>query len=288
MPALININGAMSAPEDARIPVLDHGFLFGDSVYETLRTYRRKPFLFAKHFARLEHSAAAIYLQLPWTKDRMLSEVRRAIDAAGNEWEFRIRIIVTRGVGELNLDPSSCASPNVIIVVTELPVVPPAVYEKGVDAVISSVHRIPQFGASKTGNLIRQVLALREAKTKSAFEAILLTPDGKVSDGITSNIYLVKGKTLLTPSLEAGIVEGITRGVVLDLARRVGMTVVEGLFNPIEIDAADEMFLTSTTREVVPIVRVNGKAIGDGKPGKTTLHLIEAYRRAVGVLIQED
>jgi len=288
MPDLININGVISAPEEARIPVMDHGFLFGDSVYETLRTYRQKPFLFSKHFARLEHSAGVVYLQLPWSREKMLSEVRRTLEAAGMQSESRIRVVVTRGVGELNLDPGACASPNVLILVTPLPEVSAEVYAQGVDVVISSVHRIQQLGETKTGNLIRQVLALREAKSKGAFEAILLTPEGKISDGITSNIYLVKGQTLMTPSREAGIVEGITRAVVLELARRAGMNVIERLLDRREIDEAGEMFLTSTTREVVPIVRVNSRPIGDGKPGIVTLGLLEAYRREVDVLIEED
>jgi len=288
MPDLININGVISAPEEARIPVMDHGFLFGDSVYETLRTYRQKPFLFSKHFARLEHSAGVVYLQLPWSREKMLSEVRRTLEAAGMQSESRIRVVVTRGVGELNLDPGACASPNVLILVTPLPEVSAEVYAQGVDVVISSVDRIQQLGETKTGNLIRQVLALREAKSKGAFEAILLTPEGKISDGITCNIYLVKGQTLMTPSREAGIVEGITRAVVLELARRAGMNVIERLLDRREIDEAGEMFLTSTTREVVPIVRVNSRPIGDGKPGIVTLGLLEAYRREVDVLIEED
>jgi branched-chain amino acid aminotransferase len=288
MQTVVNINGVISAPEEARIPVLDHGFLFGDSVYETLRTYSGKPFLFSKHFARLEHSAEAIYLQLPWSRETMRSEVRRTLEAARNDTETRIRIVVTRGVGEINLDPNSCTAPNVVILVTPLPELRKEIYEKGVEVVVSSVHRIPQFGEAKTGNLVRQVLALREAKAAGAFEAILLTPDGKISDGITSNVYLVRGRTLLTPSLAAGIVAGITRAIILDLARRSGMTVIEGLLDPSEIDEAGEMFLTSTTRELVPIVRVNGKNIGDGRPGKTTLHLLESYRREVAVLIEED
>ena len=288
MQTLVNINGVISSPEEGRIPVFDHGFLFGDSVYETLRTYSRKPFLFSKHFARLQHSADAIYLHVPWTNDKMLSEVLRTVEAARNQTEARIRIVVTRGAGEVNLDPASCTSPNVVIIVTSLTELPAAVYENGVEVIISSVHRIPQFGEAKTGNLVRQVLALREAKAAKAFEAILLTPDGKISDGITSNVYLVKGQQLLTPSLAAGIVNGITRAVVLDLARRSGMTVIEGLLDPGEIDMASEMFLTSTTRELVPIVRVNGKDVGGGRPGRTTLQLLAGYRREVSVLIEEN
>jgi branched-chain amino acid aminotransferase len=144
------------------------------------------------------------------------------------------------------------------------------------------------LGEVKTGNLLRQVLARQEAQRSGAFEAILLTSEGKISDGITSNVYLIRGRRLLTPSLEAGIVEGITRRIVLELARRDGLEVVEGLLDPGEIDVADEMFLTSTTRGIVPIVSVNDKSVGRGKPGPVTLQLTDGYRRELDVLIKED
>jgi branched-subunit amino acid aminotransferase/4-amino-4-deoxychorismate lyase len=157
-----------------------------------------------------------------------------------------------------------------------------------VDVVISSVHRSVRFADIKTGSLIHQVLARREAKLKHAFEAILLTEDGNLSDGITSNIYMVQDGKLLTPAHDAGIVEGITRGVVLELARDMGLQIVESLFQTSEIAAADEMFLTSTTREIVPIARVDGQPVGSGRPGSVTLALLQAYRAAVERLAAED
>jgi branched-subunit amino acid aminotransferase/4-amino-4-deoxychorismate lyase len=165
---------------------------------------------------------------------------------------------------------------------------PDRVYREGVDVVLSSVRRSERFADIKTGSLIHQVLARREAKSRHALEAILLTAEGKISDGITSNIYMVRDGKLLTPSRAAGIVEGITRGVVLDLARGAGLEVVEGLFAAEEIESAEEMFLTSTTREVVPIARVDGNPIGTGKPGPLTLLLLAAYRRAIAELVLEN
>lgn len=285
---MININGSITAPDEAKIPVLDHGFLFGDSIYETLRTYRGKPFLFSKHFARLERSAAAIYLHLPWDQARTLRELRRTIDAAANPGESRIRITVTRGIGDVGPDMDSCGTPNVVIFATPLTELPREVYENGVDVVISSLYRSRQLADAKTGNLLRSVLAIREAKASGAFEAISLTAEGKISDGITSNIYFVQESRLLTPSAGAGILEGITRGAVLELARRSGLEVVEGLFELGEIGRSQEMFLTSSTREIVPIVRVDGKLVGDGRPGPVTQQLLEAYRREVDTRLQED
>jgi branched-subunit amino acid aminotransferase/4-amino-4-deoxychorismate lyase len=175
-----------------------------------------------------------------------------------------------------------------IIIVVPLIVPPERVYREGVDVVISSVKRGGRFADIKSGSLIHQVLALREAKSKGAFEAILLTAGEKLSDGITSNIYLVRDGTLLTPSPDAGIVGGITRQVVLELAGKMGITVSQGLFGVEEIRKADEMFLTSTTREVVPIARVDGNPVGGGQPGPVTTRLLEAYRRAVDRLAEEN
>lgn len=288
MPTRININGTITTPEEARVSVLDHGFLFGDSVYETLRTYGGKPFLFSKHWARLQHSANAIHLGLLWDKERTRAEILRTLKEANNPQESRIRLVVTRGIGDLSPDTDACITPTGVLIVSPLVEQALEVYEKGVEVIVSSFHRNLQFADVKTGNLIRQVLAFREAKAAGAFEAILLTPEGMISDGITSNIYLIEGRKLLTPSNDAGIVEGITRGVVLDLARAAGLEVVEGLLRADAIASAEEMFLTSSTREVVPIVRVNRNPIGNGKPGAVTLALLKAYRQAVDRLIEEN
>jgi branched-chain amino acid aminotransferase len=284
MPTRININGVVAPPDEAKISVLDHGLLFGDSVYETLRTYNGKPFLFSRHFARLEHSARAIDLTLPWMKAKALEEVRKTLFAG----ECRIRLLVTRGIGEVAADIETCTDPTPIIIVVPLVVPPERIYREGVETVISSVRRSSRFADIKTGSLIHQVLARREAKAKRAYEAILLTADEKLSDGITSNIYIVRDRKLLTPSHAAGIVEGITRGVVLDLAREIGLQIVEGLFEVNEIAEADEMFLTSSTREIVPISSVDGKPVGNGQPGPVTHMLLRAYRTAIERLAQED
>jgi branched-chain amino acid aminotransferase len=284
----VNINGLISPIEDGRISVLDHGFLFGDNIYETLRTYDGKPFLFTKHYERLERSGRTIFLDIPWTRDRMLAEVARTLAASSYSGESRIRITVTRGIGGVGPDPDSCEAPTSIIFATPLPELPSTVYSDGVNVVVSSFYRSRQLGDAKTGNLLRSVLALREAKAAGAFEAITCTEDGKISDGITSNLYLIQQNRLLTPSADAGILEGITRAVVLGLARDAGLEIVEGVFDLGEVERSNELFLTSSTREVVPIVRVNGKAVGTGRPGAVTLKLLEAYRNEVKRLLLED
>ncbi len=288
MPGLIGVNGRITAAEDAVIPVLDHGFLFGDSVYETLRTHRQKPFLFSRHFVRMEHSARRIELELPWSREKSFDEVCRTVSAAGAASEWRIRLTVTRGVGAVGPDPGTCESPNVIVIVTPLVELPESIYTAGVDVVVSSLQRTMHLADAKTGNLIRTVLAQRESQLAGAFEAILLTPEGWISDGITSNIYIVRNGQIRTPSREANSLEGITRGVVLGLARRMGIDVVEGLLHRDEIERADEIFLTSTTREVVPVVRVDRRQVSNGKRGPVTRRLREAWVGELQTLIQEN
>jgi branched-chain amino acid aminotransferase len=268
--------------------VFDHGLLYGDSVYETFKTHGGRLFLFSRHFARLEQSARGVCLELPWSKERTRDEILRTIAAAKYPVETRIRLVVTRGVGDLVPDPETCRDPQIIIMVSPLKPMPAELYTKGVDVIVSTIPRGGMVAQQKTGNLMHQVLATREANAKAAYEAILLNTDGYMSDGITSNIYMIHGSTLKTPSVEASIIEGITRGAVLDLARNSGMTVVEGLFRPAEFRNAEEMFLTSTNREVVPIVRVDGKPIGNGRPGPWTLKILDAYRKAIEQLARED
>jgi branched-chain amino acid aminotransferase len=283
-PINININGVITAPQDAKISVLDHGLLFGDSVYESLRTYGGKPFLFSRHFARLQHSADAINLKLPWSKSKTLEEIRKTCLPG----ECRIRLIVTRGIGDVSATTETCVGPTVIIIVVPLAAPDEKIYTEGVEVVISSIKRSGRLADIKTGSLIHQVMARQEADSKNAYEAVLLTADEKLSDGITSNIYLVQDRKILTPSHDAGIVEGITRGVVLTLAREMGLEVVEGFFDVGEVARAHEMFLTSSTREVVPITRANGSTIGVGKPGPVTLMLLKAYQSALAQLTLED
>jgi branched-subunit amino acid aminotransferase/4-amino-4-deoxychorismate lyase len=195
--------------------------------------------------------------------------------------------LVTRGTGDYP-PTETCVGPTVIIIVVPLVAPEARIYTDGVEVILSSIRRGGQFADIKTGNLIHQVMARQEADSKHAYEAILLTADEKLSDGITSNIYMVLGGEILTPAHDAAIVEGITRGVVLNLARQMGLHVVEGVFDVGGIARADEMFLTSSTREIVPITRANGSTIGSGKPGAVTLMLLKAYREALDQLIMED
>lgn len=288
VPGLVNINGTISPISEGKVPVLDHGFLFGDNIYETLRTYNQKPFLFSRHFERLRRSARAVFMELPLTREQLFAETVRTLQAAGASTEHRLRITITRGAGDVGPDPDSCDAPNVIIFATPLPPIRAEVYENGVEVIVSTFYRSRQLGDAKTGNLLRSVLALREAKAAGAYEAITLTSEGEISDGITSNVFFIQDSKLLTPSTESGILEGITRAVVLDLARRAGLSVVEDVLDLSIVEKSSELFLTSSTRGVVPIVRVSGKPVGTGRPGPVTRQLMEAYRREIDILLKED
>ena len=289
MQACVNINGTITSADNAAISILDHGFLFGDSVYDAFRTYERKLFLFNRHFDRLEYSARGVFLTLPWTREKFRSEMMRTIEAANYAGESKARLIVTRGIGEVIADPETCSGPNVIIIVAPLKPYPAEMYSDGVEMTVSSIPRGGMVADYKTGNLMHQVLATREAKSRNAYDAILLTTEGFISDGIACNVFMIQDSTLKTPGHEASIIEGITKGVVINAARTLGMNVVQGLFHPDEIERSTEMFLTGTYREVVPVVRVDGKPIGNGRPGSWTRKIMEAYRVEVKrLLIQED
>ena len=183
MPTRINIGGAITPPEDARIPVLDHGFLYGDSVYESFRTYRQRPILFERNFARLRKAAVSIGLALPFDEPTLLDEVIRTINATGNDGESLVRIIVTRGVGDMTPDPASCSTPGSVIIVLPLAAPGEHLYRDGIGVIFSKLKRDTHIASIKTGNLIHQVLGAQEAHAGGAEEAIFLTADGRVSDG---------------------------------------------------------------------------------------------------------
>ena len=273
MSLLIKIDGATyRSREDARISVFDHGFLFGDSVYEVIRTYRGRPFEVGPHLARLFRSAKGISLEIPLTKEALAAEIDAAVREAACPGEAYVRLIVTRGTGEIDINPATCARPSVVLIVKDLVAWPAALYEKGLDvAIVSTVRNEPGTvdPAIKTGNYLNSVLALIEARRRGAQEACMLNGHGFLTECTTSNIFFVREGQLLTPSLESGILSGITRSDVIRIARENGIPCREGSFKPDELRAASEAFITSTTRGIMPIGTVDGRPIGD--PAKRPL-----------------
>jgi branched-chain amino acid aminotransferase len=276
----VHVAGRITAPESAHISVLDRGFLYGDSVYETIATMHGRPFALAQHLDRLERSAGRIGLPLP-PRASIEAAVAATLAEASND-ESRVRVVVTRGTGAMDLDPASAGEPQLVVIVTPRNGPTPEMYQAGVGVAIVSVTRNDPRAidpAVKSGNYLNNVLALGEARRRvRAHEAILCASGGSVAEGATSNVFFVSAGEVRTPALAVGILDGITRGMVLDLCRQHGIPAAERAFvAPDELRAADELFLTSAVRGVLPVTAVDGVPVGDGKPGPMTRRLRALY-----------
>lgn len=285
MAATVNVNGQISAQENAVIPVFDHGFLYGEGIYETLRTYRGRLFLFDRHLRRLRNSARLIDLTIPFANDdKLVAHIRDTIDAADlEENEAYIRIMITRGVGELTYDLRATPEPSWVIIVKPLVPPPADVYERGVKVVLVDIVRNHPQAVNpmiKSNNLMNSALAAQEALKRGGFEAVMRNYRGELTECTQSNLFIVKNGAALTPPLESGLLPGITREFVFDLGRDNGVEVREQVLRDNDLFGADEAFLTSTTREVLPIVAVDERPIGNSKPGATTLKLLKSFRAA--------
>jgi branched-chain amino acid aminotransferase len=282
---LVNVNGTIADQAHAVVSVFDRGFLYGEGVYETMRTYHGVPFLFDRHMHRLRHSADLLALPIPLADADIDTRVADTMRAAGldgsRHHEAYIRILVTRGVGDLSYDLSVCVSPSMIIIVK--PQVDPAVevYQHGVPVVIVSTVRNHPGTVNpviKSNNLLNNALAMQEAVKKSAFEGVMRNYRGELAECTTSNLFIVKHGAALTPPLDAGLLPGITREFVFEVGAGCGVPVREAVLHDDDLFGADEAFLTSTTRELVPIVRVDDRLIGSGVPGPVTATLLAAFR----------
>lgn len=284
VPIAVNIDGSIHGADDARISVFDHGFLFGDGVYEVLRTYQQRPFLYAEHLARLRASAARIALACPLTDEALLARIRDTIAAARLTGEAYIRLLLTRGVGEIVYDPRACPHPTLVVIVKAHVDLPEAARVSGVPVALVSVvrnHPASVHPAIKSNNLLNNALAMQQAHAAGAFEALMRNHRGELCECAQSNIFFVRAGRLLTPPVTAGLLVGVTRAFVLDLARRLGLDVDEPVLTEDELPGMDEAFLTSTTREIVPVVRVGSRVIGTGRPGPVTRQLMAAFAEAV-------
>ena len=268
MSTKINIDGTISDAEQARVLVLDRGFLYGDSIYEVIRTYEGRPFALDEHLARFERSAASMDIPLP-ERDGLVAEIERTLQAGGNE-ESYCRIIVTRGNGPLTLDPATARDPMTVIVVKAFEPFPEAMFEQGIRVAIPSIRRNLRSAvdpAIKSGNYLNSILALGEARRAGYDDALMLDVEGRVTEATTSNVFAVRDGVLCTPRLETGILEGVTRGLVLQLAQARGMRCEACDLYPDDLVAAEEVMLTSTLREAMAVVAVGDSAVGSGRPG---------------------
>jgi len=296
MEAMFHVNGRLCRRDEAVISVLDHGFLYGEGVYEVCRTYHRRLFLFDRHLRRLRASAAMLALPAPLSNEALTARVEETMAAAGASPdvpgpEAYVRLLLTRGVGEISYDISTCPEPSLVVIVREHVPPPSSVYERGVRVSFVSVVRNHPDAIDpliKSNNLLNNALAMQEAIRRGAFEAVMRNHLGELAECSQSNLFIVRDDAVLTPPLEAGLLAGITREFLFEIGREIGLTFSEAVLRDEDLLKADEAFLTSTTRELVPIVAVDEHTIGSGRPGRVTRSLLEAFRRRADALARAD
>lgn len=278
----VYVNGVIKPAEQAVVPVYDHGFLYGEGVYETLRTYNKVPFLYDRHQARLRASAKRIHLDVPFTDEQLSGWIDETVTAAGEMREAYIRVLLTRGVGELNYDPRSTPNPTTVIIVKPLEEPPARVFENGINICLVDILRNHPGSVNpliKANNLLNNALAMQDAYRRGGEEALMCNYRGELSECSQANFFMVRNGAVLTPPSEAGLLEGITRAFIFEVGRDAGIDVRDEVLYPKDLEDADEAFITSTTRELSPITSIEGKPVGTGQVGTITKKLLEGYRR---------
>lgn len=279
----IYIDGKFYDKEQAVISVFDHGLLYGDGVFEGIRVYHGKVFKLSDHITRLYASAKAIALTIPLKKREMEKAVLDAMRINRKKNGY-IRLVVTRGEGTLGLDPVHCGKPTVIIIVADIQLYPEELYKKGVKIITSSTRRIPPECLDpriKSLNYLNNILAKLEARRSGAMEALMLTTEGLVAECTADNIFVVKSGRLLTPHPCKGALDGITMRTVFEIAKARGIECAEADLSQYDLYTSDECFITGTGAELVPVIEIDSREVGDGKPGPLTLTLIEDFRGLV-------
>ena len=277
---LIYLNGRIVPQEEATVSVFDHGFLYGDGVFEGIRVYDGNVFQLKEHLDRLYESARSIALEIPLETEQL---TRATLDtvAANGKRDVYIRLVVSRGPGDLGIDPAKCSRPTVVIIVATIALYPPELYARGIALVTTSVRQIPLQCLDpriKSLNYLNNIMAKIEAKQAGAMEGVMLNCQGRVAECTADNIFIVKNGGLRTPPLLEGALGGITRGAVIDLARNAGIECLETRMGLHDLYNADECFLTGTGAEVMPVSSVDGRRIGPGRPGETTQRLMAGLR----------
>ncbi len=277
----VYVNGTISPAHQAVVPVYDHGFLYGEGVYETIRTYNKVPFLLDRHNRRLRASADRLHLDVPFVDEALARWMDDTVRAAGELREAYIRVLLTRGIGELTYDVGATPRPTLVIIVKPLDEVPARVDQDGVR--ISLVPTLRNHPGTvnpliKSNNLLNNAIAMQEANRRAAEEALMCNYRGELSECSQSNFFMVRRGVVLTPPSEAGLLEGITRAFLFELGAAEGIEVREETLVPADLGTAEEAFITSTTRELSPVVQIDDRRVGSGKPGPVTTRLLQAYR----------
>lgn len=279
----IFLNGEFVTKENAKISVYDHGFLYGDGVFEGIRVYSGNVFRLKEHMDRLYNSAKSILLTIPYTKEELTEYVVETIRK--NQYQDAyIRLVVSRGVGDLGLDPYKCQKPQVVIIAEPLALFPKHLYETGIEVVTVATRRNRSDVLSpkvKSLNYLNNVLVKIEAHLANVNEALILNDQGYIAEGSGDNVFIVKDEVIYTPPGYVGALEGITRQAIIEIAQELGYVVKEEPFTRHDVYVADEVFLTGTAAEVIAVVKVDGRVIGEGVPGPHTKRLLEEFRRRV-------
>lgn len=275
------LNGKFVKRQDAKVSIFDHGLLYGDGVFEGIRSYNCLVFKLKAHIDRLYASAKGIALKIPLSKAEMQEAIVDTLKANKLKDAY-VRVVVTRGEGDLGLDPRNCSKPTIFIITDKIALYPKELYENGLDIITVATRRnIPEAvnPQIKSLNYLNNILGKIEAINAGVLEAVMLSHDGFVTECTGDNIFMVKDKLLLTPPVYSGILKGITRDAVLNLASQAGLKAQEALFARFDLYAADEVFLTGTAAEIIPVIKIDGRPIGDAKVGRMTLKLMSGFKR---------
>lgn len=276
----VYIDGKWYPKSEAKISVFDHGLLYGDGVFEGIRSYNGLVFKLAEHLSRLYESAHTILLKIPMDRKKMTEVIIETL-CRNRLRDAYIRVVVTRGVGDLGLDPEKCKRAAIIIITDKIVLYPDRLYKNGLEIItVPTVRNLPEAvnPALKSLNYLNNILAKIEATNSGYMEALLLNHQGYVAECTGDNIFMVKNGTLLTPPSYVGALKGITRGAILDIAKRKKVPVQEKLLTRHDLFNADEVFLTGTAAEVIPVVKIDGRTIAEGKPGPKTRSLMQVFR----------
>ncbi|HEV2948350.1 MAG TPA: branched-chain-amino-acid transaminase [Gemmataceae bacterium] len=279
----VYINGKLYDKADAKISVYDHGLLYGDGIFEGIRVYDGKVFRLRQHVDRLYDSAQGIKLVIPMSREQMAEAITSTVKANDKRNGY-IRAIVTRGAGTLGLDPRKTTDPQVIIIVDDISLYPAELYENGMEIVtVSTIRNHPNALSPriKSLNYLNNIMAKMEAIQAGCLEALMLNHEGQVAECTGDNIFIVKRGVLKTPPTDAGILEGVTRNTVMELARAANLPVEESSLTRLDVHTSDECFLTGTAAEVIPVVKCDGRQIGSGKPGPITKQLRERFHQII-------
>ncbi len=278
------IDGKLYPEQEAKISVFDHCFLYGDGVFEGIRAYGGTVFRLSEHIDRLYDSAKAIWLEIPMSKDEMARTIEETV-AANNLANGYIRVVVSRGKGDLGLDPRKCPKPSVVVITADIELYPEEFYQKGLEVITAATPRIPPESLSpriKSCNYLNNILAKIEGIQAGVIEVIMINHAGYVAECSGDNIFVVRDGKITTPPESAGILKGITRDVVFELAAAQKIPIREANLSRYDVYTADEVFLSGTAAEIIAVVKADGRVIGDGKPGPLTRDLLAGFRELTG------